>query len=248
MLRGVWGAALHQLDQAAYGKVFRPPATNSGESVPLYVLRPATTADGRPAIDWISIGPALDHDAILLRAWLEATRMGLGPQRLPFTVESVGFLAPHSRPEEPWSLNSIAPGLDPDQPWQITFTTPLRLRRKGLLIERPTLVDIIVAATRRIYSYLTDQPEVWVGIKEQALVEARATPASPWVGQRLDLRRYSGSQKAELEMRGVSGSLTLPVGPGKLWPWLEAARWLHLGSGTVFGMGQVLISRPELQP
>ena len=35
--------------------------------------------------------------------------------------------------------------------------------------------------------------------------------------------RYSGRQKTELEMRGVSGYLDLPDGPVPLWPLLAAA-------------------------
>ena len=61
-------------------------------------------------------------------------------------------------------------------------------------------------------------------------------------GRRLDLVRYSGSQKAELELRGVAGSLALPVGPGPLSPLLAAAVWIHLGKGTVMGLGQIKIT------
>jgi len=54
--------------------------------------------------------------------------------------------------------------------------------------------------------------------------------------------RYSGSQKAEVELRGVAGSLALPVGPGPLSPLLAAAAWIHIGKGTVMGLGQLNIT------
>ena len=53
----------------------------------------------------------------------------------------------------------------------------------------------------------------------------------------------SARQDADLELRGVSGVLDLPEGPGELWPLLAAATWLHLGKATVFGLGQF-----EVQP
>jgi hypothetical protein len=83
--------------------------------------------------------------------------------------------------------------------------------------------------------------EMQPGILEQA----RAVRTAPWVGQRLDLVRYSGRQKRELEMRGVTGYLDLPDGPGQLWPLLAASQWLHIGKGTVAGMGQVMIEASE---
>jgi hypothetical protein len=70
----------------------------------------------------------------------------------------------------------------------------------------------------------------------------RAVPFEPWQGRRLDLVRYSGSQKAEVELRGVAGSLALPAGPGPLSPLLAAAAWIHIGKGTVMGLGQLKIT------
>jgi hypothetical protein len=78
-------------------------------------------------------------------------------------------------------------------------------------------------------------------MKPALLERARTLPAESWRGRRLDLVRYSGRQKAELEMRGVSGYLDLPEGPGPLWPLLAAAQWLHLGKGAVVGMGQLVV-------
>ena len=68
------------------------------------------------------------------------------------------------------------------------------------------------------------------------------SPSKPWQGRRLDLVRYSGSQKAEVELRGVAGSLALPVGPGPLSSLLAAAAWIHIGKGTVMGLGQIKIT------
>ncbi|HID23178.1 MAG TPA: CRISPR system precrRNA processing endoribonuclease RAMP protein Cas6, partial [Planctomycetaceae bacterium] len=75
----------------------------------------------------------------------------------------------------------------------------------------------------------------------EALDRARRIRSGPWHGDRLDLLRYSARQKRELELHGVSGHFDLPDGPGSLWPLLLAAHWLHVGKGTVMGLGEIRI-------
>ncbi len=126
------------------------------------------------------------------------------------------------------------------QPCRLIFPVPLRLMSRKRLIETPTLADIVVAVCRRVKAYLpVESLADWDQASRWALETARETPTEPWQGERLDLHRYSGRQRAELELRGVTGYLDLPAGPGPLWPLLAAARWLHLGKGTVMGMGQM---------
>jgi hypothetical protein len=116
------------------------------------------------------------------------------------------------------------------------------LLRQHRLIEQPTLADIVIAAVRRVGAFLpSPASNALAGMKPAMLERANTRPAGAWQGQRLDLLRYSGRQKAELEMRGVSGYLDLPNGPGPLWPLLAAVQWLHLGKGAVVGMGQLVV-------
>ncbi len=306
MLRGVWGAALHDLDQAVYAAVFAPndepqiprhsqppparsrplhragmalvssahsdvpsppPASPGGTAVASYVLRPAPPdPQFAPALEWILIGDALQHDFTLCRAWDIASGMGLGPQRQRFHLRRTVALRPDGQTTDqspPWPLSEARwlgwtcenatdePGepasirlceLAPDQPCRMVFPAPLRLMFRKQLIATPTLADIVVAACRRVKPYLPiGQHPAWDQLSRQALPLARATPAGSWQGERLDLRRYSARQHAELELRGVTGWLDLPRGPGDLWPLLAAAQWLHLGKGTVMGLGEMKV-------
>lgn len=307
MLRGVWGAALHDLDPAAYAAVFGPndqaargpnarrqtgaapphrvaaglpapagPAAAGGPEAAgpvggteaaAYILRPAPPdPQFAPAIEWILIGDATQHDFPLCRAWDVASGMGLGPQRLRFHLRRTLVLRPDGQAVDhaaPWPLSDVrwraqahAPGpgggrqlpdepareLAPDEPCRLVFPAPLRLLIRKQLIETPTLADLVVAAGRRVRAYLPDGLGAdWDTLCRQALDVARGRPAAAWQGARLDLHRYSGRQHAELELRGVAGSLDLPQGPGELWPLLAAAQWLHLGKGTVMGLGQLVV-------
>ena len=252
MLRGVWGAALHDLDRAVYEQIFEgkrhavvpgPP-----EDTPLYVLRPAPAdPEFAPAMEWILFGEAVRHDQVLTQAWHIASGMGLGPQRQRFHMRRWLGLDAAGRGSEmiqSWRLGqSACRWSDPETtPCWLVFDAPLRLRRKGRLIERPTLTDIAVAATRRVMSLLpAEDCSEWHALAERLHDIARRTAQAPWQGQRLDLARYSGRQQRELELHGVSGRLLLPEGPGPLWPLLAVAQWLHIGKGTVMGLGQLCV-------
>ena len=245
MLRGVWGAALHDIDLAAYRAVFE---TGESDGTPAaYLFRPAPPAPHfAPAINWFLFGPALDHEQALLEAWRVAAARGLGPRRRPFTVRRVAGLVPsgEGRAEATaWTLDQAAwPAGSASAPCRLSFPAPLRLRRQGRLIKRTSLADLVVAAGRRITAFLPpDERDAWQRQSAAWLELARDTQQTPWAGARLDLHRYSGRQQSEMDLRGVTGWLELTEGPGELAPLLAAVQWLHLGKGAVMGLGQLVV-------
>ncbi len=122
------------------------------------------------------------------------------------------------------------------------FPAPLRILRQDRLVREPTLTDLVVAACRRFRSFLpTETLADWDQVTQQAVAVSHEIPQGRWVGDRLDLLRYSARQREELQINGVSGWLDLPAGPGPLWPLLAAAQWLHIGKSTVIGLGQLRI-------
>jgi hypothetical protein len=122
------------------------------------------------------------------------------------------------------------------------FPAPLRLLRDGRLIGAPTLADLTLAVLRRCHALDAGSTGPAWERRHEWLARAREVPALPFQGGPLDLVRYSGRQRGEIELRGVAGELTLPQGPGPLADLLLAAEWLHLGKGTVHGMGQVCVA------
>jgi hypothetical protein len=153
MLRGVWGAALHDLDREVYAEVFDPQTTGGREASPRYVLRPAPPdPDFAPAIDWISIGTTPQQDRILCRAWDIASGMGLGPDRRRFHVRCSVQLVPGAAgsssgaeqqddtlDSQAWPLSDAGWPLDdpPTAACRLVFPSPLRIRRHGRLVEAP---------------------------------------------------------------------------------------------------------------
>jgi hypothetical protein len=253
MLRGVWGAALHDLDRQVYVDVFHEDgAANDGatrDGLPRYVLRPVSY---ETAVEWILIGRlAIRQDPKLMLAWGMAMQRGLGASREPFRVSAVRGLRPEGtlsvRPR-PWRLSEAAWPLrgDPERtPCRLMFPTPLSLLRQGKLVHAPTLKDLVIRAGWRIESFLpASQRESWRERRGAAIELAARVVAEPWQGQRLDLQRYSARQDREFQVHGVCGCLDLPEGPGPLWPLLAALQWLHLGKSTIVGLGQLQVVAP----
>ena len=258
MLRGVWGRAVRHLDLDAYAVVFEgrvPNARPGSERTPLYLIRPAPPDPTfAPAMDWMLIGSACRFDDILSRAWDVASGMGLGPRREPFSVKRILALDVRSVPtsvDQKWSLRVAAEAFQPvvsgGSALSLRFNAPLRILRRGRLIDRPALADVAIAALRRVALLAGPAGGDAAHDLARAVVDAAGRiKAAPWRGERADFVRWSGSQQRELDLRGVSGGFALPAGAGELWPLLIAACWVHVGKGTVFGLGQLELSLPAL--
>jgi hypothetical protein len=245
MLRGVWGAALRARQRGLYEAVFE----GGPEQTPRYLMRPAP-ADARPApaLEFLLFGPPDEAaEQAAWTAWDDALATGLGPRRRPGRLTEVRPLAwdgtalAPSRRQPGFCLDGLPwPGGDPEAPCRLVFDEPLRLMRDGRLIVQPTLADLTLAALRRLQALAGPAAAALWEERGGWLELARRRPAS-WAGRPLDLVRYSGRQRREVEMHGVSGELRLPQGPGPLAELLAAATWLHLGKGTVHGLGRLAV-------
>lgn len=250
MLRGVWGAALRFEDRPVYERVFEGEGPAHSRS-PAYLLRPGDHEPvDVPALEWISFGSSLEYDDVLLRAWSRAGGMGLGPERRPFRFEVPRWITPvgpsaESEGRTVWTLGEFPwpiPGDPGREACILRFTEPLRIVRKGVLLANPTYKDLVVAAARRLETCASLQGiAIPSGLRARVAEARREVPAGPWTGERLDFSRYSGRQEAVIDLHGVVGEMALPEGPGALWPLLHLSAWLHLGKGTVFGLGRLRV-------
>ncbi len=250
LLRGVWGAALHDLDPVAFREMFKPDPVGTERDASRYVVR-LTRFGTEFIVQWILIGDAIQFERSLSRAWDIASGMGLGRDRRRFQIHRIQGVDPDGNATdaaERWSLDRCAwpASIAITGPSRLSFPGPLRLMRKppgqrnarSMLILQPTLTDIIVSVRRRLGTFLpaTSQDE-WRTLARAAEDLSRVIPvlSGPW--QPCDLHR----PKEEDIRRGVRGSLLLPQGPADLWPLLAAAQWLHIGKSTIEGLGRMLI-------
>ncbi len=264
-IRGVWGAALRELDPYVYRAVFSPQDYGDQSLVPRYLIR-AAYSEGEGELDYLLFSSGIAHDIALWRAWDRAGGMGLGRSRERFVIEELQQLQPDNE-EVPLSNPFQTPGGDPltgwslaDVPWPILgdpettpccldFPLPLRLKGgaagPGTLVEQPTLADLLVGICRRLEALHQDRHALdWQDLQKQ-LVEVSTKRESYWQGRPMDMIRYSGRQKEEISLQGIVGHLILPEGPGPVWPLLAAASWIHIGKGTAYGLGACMILPDE---
>ena len=245
MVRGVWGRALRTVDRTAYRIVFEGYTDHAQSTIPRYILRPAPPDPAySPAIEWVLLGDLQEYGPALSRAWDVAGGMGLGPKCTPFLVMESRWLDSTGRETTSavrWNLKEYAVSLQSRLsgcvPLRLQFTVPLRLLRRGRLIEQPTFADIAVTLTRRIWALADEPPMDGRAVVRAVAASAKQLSATLWQGERATYVRWSGAQHREVHLYGVVGSMDLPTGAGALWPLLAAAPWIHLGKGTVFGLG-----------
>jgi CRISPR-associated endoribonuclease Cas6 len=122
----------------------------------------------------------------------------------------------------------------------MTFETPLRLRIKGRLQSDPSFSEIIRALLRRIhllvrlYSHVELEPGWAHGLIESAATVT--TRRSHW--QLIKASRMSGRQERRIPLDGWLGRVELSGSAlGGLFPFLDAGRYVGIGSGTSHGFG-----------
>lgn len=261
LLRGVWGAALHESAPEVYRRVFEGDGA-AHLRTPQYVLRLAQPQGAATVIlEWVTFGSALRCGEALLQAWRLAGVMGLGPERIPFQVREVLELGPGGAPAaagtwaEGWPVSldrSPISGVDGALPVRVAFPSGVRVMRRlpgtsrAAVIESPGPAEIALGALRRFAACMPEvqgesAPGTLLSLHDGVRDYAQGVQHLGWQGRRSDYSRYSARQRDEYGIRAVTGHLDLPEGSGEIWPLIAAAQWLHIGKGTTLGLGQLVI-------
>lgn len=255
LLRSVLGKALWGGEPETYRNVFRrdQESDSGGQG---YVLSARRGEEPKShAITLTLIGDATRAVEGVTASFREAAKAGVGSNREPLTIESCcGVRADGSLAAEPveWPLSAAewCGGADPaSTACRLDFHVPLRLQahRKAAgggwsdsrpLITAPSFSNLVAAGLNRLACYLPDAARRELqGVRAELIMAAEQVPCSAWSGRATAVERWSASQQHELQLRGITGSIELPAGPGAFWPLMAAARWLQLGKNTTHGLG-----------
>ncbi len=251
-----------------YPALFETPAATGTQAVkrmrdiphPILIVPPLRHAKRyRPgdtlAFETVLLGPATQRVPYLIFAVNEMAGQGLGMERSPFQLAAVteregqplydGERGQLLREPEPLNLGEI---LQPQAPAsvRVVLETPLRVKAGGSLLAREIeAADFLCLAGRRLGALIRFHGHDPAGgfdfrsrMEKEALPELRDRHLR-W----RDLSRYSNRQKSSLKIGGLTGHFTLR---GNLQPWwgiLQAVELVHLGKGTIMGLGQI-----RLQP
>lgn len=251
-VRGAWGNALHKLDTILYHEIFEGIGGTAAR-LPLYLCRPDIDSagvpfrnrPGRQSVQWVTLNVRESEIPMLLQAWQLAGNWGLGHERKRFTLTQTLLSN---------SLFDLAIST-PDTPCHLVFMHSLRLIRDGKLNFSPTPKDFVIAALNRLSTlraaalapnrstlqFSPSAKSLWPAFAQELLDLAVQIPHEPWVGTEQNLIRYSGRQKRVVQLDGAAGRISFPAGLSALAPLFSAAVSVHLGKGTVLGLGRPFV-------
>jgi len=229
-----------------------------------YVFEPrggaGRLAPGDPlAFDLLLFGQAIELQAYAVLAIERMARGGLAKGRARFRLHQVEALAPDHR----WQT-LYAPGVPltrpappspappelpvqtettPEQPLALRFLTPLRLKVRDRLADRPNVRDLVFNTLRRILELAAvHAPEAAVDWSFRAYLAQ--TAAVQVLSAHLawhDQERWSHRQNAAMTLGGVVGRLVLTGDLTPFLPLLRIAEVVHIGKGATFGLGKIAV-------
>lgn len=266
MLRGAFGHALKKAvcitreshcahcslyHRCPYPALFEPPPPRDHQlqrfsQIPApYVIEPPIAGERHleagESFDFhlVLMGHAVQQRELILAAWDQALRRGLGKQRAAASLQSVES-APIDGPAPGANTSAGASTEAHRSRLTMHLQTPLRLQQQGRAL-RPEALDaerLLMALTRRIAlisEFHGGRPPDWdfAGLKTSAsgIESHKSLRWQSW-------SRYSSRQKQAMQLAGVTGTWTLE---GHLHPFvaiLYAGQWLHAGKNATFGLGQ----------
>jgi hypothetical protein len=234
---------LRGIDQAVRPYVFEP-LDEGGRLAPGEALR----------FDLLLFGQAAELAAYTVLAVERMARVGLGARRAPFRLQKVEALSPDGSAQEvfragaPLSGARITAGVPeavplPEGEVTLRFETPLRIKVRDHLNDRPRFRDLAFNMLRRILELAHFHvPGAVIEWNFRPLLE-RADDVRilavdlAWH----DWERFSQRQGTTMKLGGLVGTVTLAGDLAPFNPLLRAAEVVHVGKGATFGLGKVSV-------
>ncbi|PIE91240.1 MAG: hypothetical protein CR997_01955 [Acidobacteria bacterium] len=220
----------------AYSQVFENPISRDNTILPgrnamphPYVLKTEQgvgSSGNDLQLQVVLMGDRSKLEPYVFEALKRAGANGLFRQRVLFTVNRVEQKAF----DMPLLKNEAE---ERRQPLKLVFTSPLRLKRFGSMISKPTLEDLVDSATRRLELLCAAYG------KKEGLHEMQIPAKTPceYRTSWLDLNHYSGRQKRPMKLGGMIGSIRFKSVNPTVYQLFKNIENLHLGKNTSFGLG-----------
>jgi hypothetical protein len=243
---------LRGLDQIPRPFVIEPPEHGGRQSY---------RAGERFDFGLVLVGRALDYLPYFVLTFSELGRVGLGESRAKYDVLEVLAEGPagsrtiytgtegvlHDAGERITAADlalppALATGRQLPQTLTLHFLTPTRIRSEGSLRAEVTFQDVVRALLRRLSSLCYFHCGFELQVEFKGLIETASRfrtvrSALHWHEQ----DRFSTRQRQRIEMGGVLGRVVFEAPDADSWgpylPLLAAGEWVHVGKGTVMGLG-----------
>lgn len=237
---------------------------------PIVIKTPLASKTEVPAgeditFDLLLTGRAQQDVLALINAFYLAGQSGWGNQQAPFLLYSVHqeVLKEHHpvwTPEDGMQKQPVSsivelPSTYNNHPNEktkkqvrditLTFETPLVLMERKKLLKLPEFSSLMKAIFRRtdlLMKAHLDQP---LDLDYQQWLKAAETvSAVEWSGRRYNLKRYSNRQNRPVMINGALPIITYSgEALHQFMPFLELGSHIHIGKGTVMGLGKYRIKK-----
>lgn len=201
----------------------------------------------------ILIGRAVDYMPFFIFAFEEVGRVGIGKNKGQYSLEKVSGMnsgeetliydgKSHVK-DEIHTLDSNEIMKEGELPnsarVKLRFLTPARIKYNGKFIDYANFEIVIRNLLRRLSSLAQihggETWELdWNGLIERTKVIKTVHSNLVWK----DWERYSKTQDRKLNMGGFMGEITFEGDLAEFMPFLILGEYLHIGKGTVFGLGK----------
>jgi len=237
--------------------VIEPPLEQKQE------YEPGKTLD----FNLLLIGKGIDYLPYFIFAFEELGRRGIGRGRGKYHLEKVEALTHPGRQQGKVIYDGVSKTLSagykvkdfdeireevlnqdhPTRRLTLHFLTPTRIKHWGKLTKDVDFEILLRGLLRRILllSELHCDGELQIDCQtliERAKTEVKTTEKSlVWY----DWERYSRRQDTRLKMGGFVGRITFEGDLDDFLPYVLAGEYLHIGKGTVYGLGKYRIVMEE---
>lgn len=200
-------------------------------------------------LNLLLMGKAIDYLPYFLYGFMKMGEEGIGMDKGKFDVFSLKSLNGDGNRKEIYSSDTQKLQTDFDRlnlfqlkekflpQLTLQFLTPTYIQMRGQILEEiefETLVKTIIRRFKSL-SYFhssAEKVEYSVDFKNASEVEIVHSDL-----KMVSYQRYSNRQKKNLPLTGFTGKITYRGEIGPFYPWLKIGEYLHVGKGTVFGMG-----------
>lgn len=249
MWHGWLGQQLQQQDPQLYHLLFQQHEDQQPKPYLINVgadYRQHWQANELITVELVLLGHATELADRLLTALQTAPQRGLGPERLPFTWQSLASVLPgrirpglHTTSLKDW-LQPVTPSLHTELALQLQ--SPLRMKYRGQFIRQgvPSLALLLKQISRRLGLITL----YWVNEDPQLQQQLQQLPQLGDYDNRgsctrfEDWQRYSLRQQEPLPFGGLTGQLCYHGDVAAAIPWLQLGEQLHIGGKTTFGLGR----------
>ncbi len=250
-------------ERCAYSYLFETPLPSDAKTLRSYdsiprpiVIEPKEYTvkeeeqDRDVVFNLILIGKAIEYQPYLIAAADLTAKMGLGKDRYPFSLKEVLCIS-KGETKSLWpTKKAITPAKgdfmvsipkDRDKTkLTVRFETPTRILTEGKVSSPIEFKTLIKALLSRVTAAANFHCGLELNIDAKAILQYAETIEI--IDHKLkptDLKRWSNRQNQKIEMWGLTGEISYQgeaIAP--LMPLLRMGEIIHVGKGTVFGMGR----------